>query len=550
MDNALAKKQIIILSRKLKKGEPCPLCGSLEHPQIMTLDKNQVEVTEDDVKKAAKKQQDLSQSSGELAGKIDSNAERITELKKNVDQELEKLRSLLDLREDSFAEIQKLVTELKLNLDKEFQNLENRKQIIKDARAEVERLMHEKLEAEEKMELLRKKEQMFKLNITKTETKLATIHAEIPDNISSMKQLEKIIVDKQQKITAFETEKQKIFSEMTELSNNLTILTERLKGLKNTSDSLEIKLRQDTEKLTKVMHNHDKNLTFTMMKTGIKEIKKIEMVESKIKDYRNKMFELKTQITDLKIRTEGKVIPDIAKLDASLLQLKKNKEEVFAEYEKISQKHSELLKVSQAVNKRWDEYQAKLKLDAQWNELLEVIGGKGKVKLGLERYVLRRYLERVLQVANIKLLNLTNERYHFEIDRNNGTYATNTGLELNIFDADLGKFRSVKTLSGGESFIAALCLALAMAEVIQSINGGTQIDALFIDEGFGALDDDSLQVALEALQTLEGKNRLIGIISHVSALREQLPAQIRIESKNGRSVAHYIFDFEEIPAHR
>lgn len=287
-----------------------------------------------------------------------------------------------------------------------------------------------------------------------------------------------------------------------------------------------------------------------MMKTGIKEIKKIEMVESKIKDYRNKMFELKTQITDLKIRTEGKVIPDIAKLDASLLQLKKNKEEVFAEYEKISQKHSELLKVSQAVNKRWDEYQAKLKLDAQWNELLEVIGGKGKVKLGLERYVLRRYLERVLQVANIKLLNLTNERYHFEIDRNNGTYATNTGLELNIFDADLGKFRSVKTLSGGESFIAALCLALAMAEVIQSINGGTQIDALFIDEGFGALDDDSLQVALEALQTLEGKNRLIGIISHVSALREQLPAQIRIESKNGRSVAHYIFDFEEIPAHR
>ncbi|MFT8883885.1 MAG: AAA family ATPase [Liquorilactobacillus hordei] len=550
LDNALAKKQIIILSRKLKKGEPCPLCGSLEHPQIMTLDKNQVEVTEDDVKKAAKKQQDLSQSSGELAGKIDSNAERITELKKNVDQELEKLRSLLDLREDSFAEIQKLVTELRLNLDKEFQNLENRKQIIKDARAEVERLMHEKLEAEEKMELLRKKEQMFKLNITKTETKLATIHAEIPDNISSMKQLEKIIVDKQQKITAFETEKQKIFGEMTELSNNLMILTERLKGLKNTSDSLEIKLRQDTEKLTKVMHNHDKNLTFTMMKTGIKEIKKFEMVESKIKDYRNKMFELKTQITDLKIRTEGKVIPDIAKLDASLLQLKKNKEEVFAEYEKISQKHSELLKVSQAVNKRWDEYQAKLKLDAQWNELLEVIGGKGKVKLGLERYVLRRYLERVLQVANIKLLNLTNERYHFEIDRNNGTYATNTGLELNIFDADLGKFRSVKTLSGGESFIAALCLALAMAEVIQSINGGTQIDALFIDEGFGALDDDSLQVALEALQTLEGKNRLIGIISHVSALREQLPAQIRIESKNGRSVAHYIFDFEEIPAHR
>ncbi len=550
LDAALARNQIIILSKKLKPGEPCPLCGSVEHPQVMRTDETLVEVTADDVRDAAKRQQDLLQRSGEIVGKIAINKERITELIKSLEQDEKKLGSVLNIQEISFTEMLELVVKLKNNLNTEFQKLEMKKQDIEDARIKNDFLLHEKAKSEEERKSLREQERTVKLDIAKLEAELTTVYAEIPSGITSLQQLETLILEKQRVIADFETEKQKVIVEITRLDNSLTILTERLEGLKNTNDSLVEGLQQNTEELNKVMIKHNKNLTFAKMQTGIGRISEIVTIESQIRDYQNRMVELKTQIADLKMRTDGRNIPNITKLDENLVQLKQDKQSAFAEYEKDSQEYVELFKVIQAVSEKWTEYQAKLKLDAQWNQLLEVIGGKGKVKLGLERYVLRRYLQQVLQVANIKLMNLTNGRYHFELDRSNGTYATDTGLELDVFDVDLGKLRSVKTLSGGESFIAALCLALALAEVIQSINGGTQIDALFIDEGFGALDDDSLQVALEALQTLEGKSRLIGIISHVSALREQLPAQLRIESKNGRSVAHYIFDFEEIPTHR
>ncbi|KRN30263.1 SMC family ATPase [Liquorilactobacillus mali] len=550
LDAALAKNQIIMLSKKLKPGEPCPLCGSIEHPQALIADELLVEVTESDVEDSAKMQQKLMQNSGEIAGKIDTNEERIAELKVVSDQDLQKLNDIPNIKEVNFAEMQIKVSELKKDLNIGLRELEEQKQNIKDASISLEDMLHEKAKFEEKMESLKEQERSFKLDIAKKEAKLAAVQAEIPNGITSLQQLELLISEKQQVITDFETEKKKVVDQAVKIDTSLTMLTERLEGLKDTNGSLEESLRQNRKKLDEIMFEHDENLTIAKMRAGINEIKEIAVVETKIRNYQNKIVELKTKITDLKMRTNGKNVQNITELDAKLVQLKQAKEFAFAEYEKNSQKYSELFKVTQAVKKRWTEYQVKLKLDAQWNQLLEVIGGKGKVKLGLERYVLRRYLRQVLQVANVKLMNLTNERYYFELDKNNGTYATDTGLELDIFDADLGKLRSVKTLSGGESFIAALCLALAMAEVVQSINGGTQIDALFIDEGFGALDDDSLQVALEALQTLEGKNRLIGIISHVSALREQLPAQLRIESKNGRSVAHYIFDFEELPTLR
>ncbi|MDV7757861.1 SMC family ATPase [Liquorilactobacillus mali] len=550
LDAVLAKNQIIMLSKKLKPGEPCPLCGSLEHPQASMIDELLVEVTESDVEDAAKKQQKLMQNSGEIAGKIDTNEERIAELMITSDQDLQKLNDILNIKEVDFAEIQIRVSELKKDLNTGIRELKEQKQNIKDASINLEDMLHEKAKFEEKMESLKEQERGFKLDIAKIEAKLATVHAEIPNGITSSQQMELLIFEKQQVITDFETEKKKVVDQAVKLATSLTMLTERLEGLKETNGSLEASLRQNRKKLNEIMFKHDKNLTIAKMRSGIDEVKEIAVIESEIRNYQNKIVELKTQIADLEMRTDGKDIQNITELDARLVQLKQDKEFAFAEYEKNSQEYSELFKVTQTVKKRWTEYQTKLKLDAQWNQLLEVIGGKGKVKLGLERYVLRKYMRQVLQVANVKLMNLTNERYYFELDKSNGTYATDTGLELDIFDADLGKLRSVKTLSGGESFIAALCLALAMAEVVQSINGGTQIDALFIDEGFGALDDDSLQVALEALQTLEGKNRLIGIISHVSALREQLPAQLRIESKNGRSVAHYIFDFEELPTLR
>ena len=121
-----------------------------------------------------------------------------------------------------------------------------------------------------------------------------------------------------------------------------------------------------------------------------------------------------------------------------------------------------------------------------------------------------------------------------------GSYRGKTGLEINIYDDQAGMSRSAHTLSGGERFIAALSLALALADVIQTQAGGVAIDALFIDEGFGSLDEEALEMAMEALETIESEGRMIGIISHVRELKERVLQQIRIDTEgSGQSKIRY-----------
>ena len=179
---------------------------------------------------------------------------------------------------------------------------------------------------------------------------------------------------------------------------------------------------------------------------------------------------------------------------------------------------------------------------AAFQTLTDVVTGNTENHLSLERYVLQAYFEDVLAAANVQLDRLTNGRYQFELaNESHGAGAKWSGLEVNVYDDNAGKTRSARTLSGGESFMASLALALALCQIIQEQSGGIAIDALFVDEGFGSLDQDALADALRALQDLEG-GRMIGIISHVTELEEQIPDQLRVTSVNGRSHVSYQHD--------
>ncbi|EPC68462.1 DNA repair ATPase, partial [Lacticaseibacillus paracasei subsp. paracasei Lpp126] len=136
---------------------------------------------------------------------------------------------------------------------------------------------------------------------------------------------------------------------------------------------------------------------------------------------------------------------------------------------------------------------------ADLQTLATVMNGNGPKKLSLERYVLQAYLQEILNVANSRLQVLSNNRYQFVLHTSLGTQKIHSGLEIDVYDDQVGEKRAVQTLSGGESFIAALSLALALGEVIQQESGGINIDALFVDEGFGSLDANSLDVAMNAL---------------------------------------------------
>ena len=142
------------------------------------------------------------------------------------------------------------------------------------------------------------------------------------------------------------------------------------------------------------------------------------------------------------------------------------------------------------------------------------------------------YFEEILRAANLRLKKMTGARYELFRITEVGDGRVKDNLEMQVLDYYTGKMRTVKTLSGGECFKASLALALGMSDVIQGYSGGIRVDTLFIDEGFGALDGESLEQACQTLMSLTEKDRLIGIISHVPELSEKIEKQIVIKKTN------------------
>jgi exonuclease SbcC len=237
---------------------------------------------------------------------------------------------------------------------------------------------------------------------------------------------------------------------------------------------------------------------------------------------------------------QGQVEPDMEQLKKLLTE---SDAEVALYQQQYYAKENQLMQQRDLVTKiKSLQEQSKDKLTdlSQIIQLYQTMNGDNPQKISLERYVLQWYLAEVLKNANQQLKQLTKGRYQFELKQETGRSKGNTGLEINVYDDNAGATRSSHTLSGGESFIAALSLALGLAEVIQNQAGGVAIEALFIDEGFGSLDEEALEMAMEALEGIESAGRMIGIISHVRELKERIPQQIVVEtSGTGRSSIRY-----------
>ena len=150
-------------------------------------------------------------------------------------------------------------------------------------------------------------------------------------------------------------------------------------------------------------------------------------------------------------------------------------------------------------------------------------------KIMLETYVQTVYFDRIINCANSRFMVMSDGRYELRRCRTARNRRTQSGLELEVIDHYNGSTRSVRTLSGGESFMASLSLALGLADEIQRNAGGIQLDTMFIDEGFGSLDDEALSKAVGVLSELSSGNRLVGIISHVGSLQERIDRRITVE---------------------
>ena len=166
-------------------------------------------------------------------------------------------------------------------------------------------------------------------------------------------------------------------------------------------------------------------------------------------------------------------------------------------------------------------------------------GGDSGIKgVSFERYVLGAILEEVLSAANLRLHDMSRGRYRLERSIEEGGRGAR-GLDIAVFDAYTGASRPANTLSGGETFLASLGLAMGLADVIQSYAGGIHLDTMFIDEGFGTLDPDTLDVAMETLVALQSQGRLVGIISHVPELQQQIGAHLVVTKTDEGSRAYF-----------
>lgn len=221
---------------------------------------------------------------------------------------------------------------------------------------------------------------------------------------------------------------------------------------------------------------------------------------------------------------------DLASLNEKSLKLNEHKKDVDETakslYSRIENNKSRVDDISKKrdILKGYDDKYVWLKA------LSETANGdiSGKEKITLETFVQMTYFDSIIRKANIRLLTMSDGQYELVRRSDAETLKKNEGLALDVIDHFNGSTRSVSTLSGGESFMASLCLALGLSDEIQSSNGGIKLDTMFVDEGFGSLDGEALDRALSALTSLSQGNRLVGIISHVDALRDRIDNKIVI----------------------
>lgn len=259
---------------------------------------------------------------------------------------------------------------------------------------------------------------------------------------------------------------------------------------------------------------------------------RIMELEKEVESYDKENVLLIDRMNHWKEEIRGEKEVDITLMKGQLEGKAKEKQKAFRIQAEWNNRWNETKKVKKALKDKLERFQLLNKKYGIVKDLDNLASGNNSKRLVFEQYVLAGYFEEILRAANIRLDKMTGGRYELSRLEEVSDGRTKDNLEMRVMDFYTGKYRSVKTLSGGESFKASLALALGMSDVIQAYSGGIRVDTMFVDEGFGALDSESLEQACQTLMSLVEKEKLIGIISHVPELSEKIQNKIVITKTN------------------
>ena len=335
-----------------------------------------------------------------------------------------------------------------------------------------------------------------------------------------------------------------IFNEEFEINNKK--IHDELIGNKVKKEQLDKQITNKEKEIESINKEYEQEiiklgfLNITDYKEKTLSENECAIIERKITDYNNKLIEINTKIEILKKELNSYTIVDLTDLKLELSNIEKDilTEKKFNDNANINLTNNKRIK--NILNNTKDELFKNIEDFTIYDNLYRISNGTmpGKRKIEFEQYVQATYFEMVLYEANKRLANMTDNRYILVRKEESDKISDKLGLELEVIDNYNGKRRDVKSLSGGESFKASLSLALGLSDVIQSYSGGVVIDTLFIDEGFGSLDIESRQQAIDTLTNLSNNNKMIGIISHVTELKEKIERKIIItKTKDGSIIS-------------
>ncbi len=458
-------EQAGILARDLSEGMPCPVCGSTNHPQKAL-----------PIEGAPSKEElKVYQRAADAA-------------QKDLSQASEKLAAKKGELEKSEASLKESLTTLELDFN------DSIAQTLKDKLDEI--VSKGKL-VKEKVDVLTKETERYKVLTTKVPSQrlsLAKAQDDLHELELSQKQEELLLteiktrlLDLRQKLK--EQDKDSIATELEASLKQKDLLQRRLKSFQEKEKEAQEELYSQTSKLEAYL-TEEKLLLEKLSKKDLSE----EVLAHELEVVKENFASHKEQLSLIHSRLSIN-----SQIEKTLAELSEGRAEEFREFEELK-------------------------------ALVQTALGQvsGKTRVSFERYVLAFYFEQMLYEANKRLSRMSSGRYELKRSDQGQTLAQQTGLDLDVLDHFSGQRRSVNSLSGGESFEAALSLALGMSDYIMKSAGGIHIDALFIDEGFGSLDQESLDQALSVLADLADKRRLVGIISHVSELESIITQQIKV----------------------
>ncbi|MBC2120342.1 AAA family ATPase [Listeria marthii] len=519
------QEQAATLALHLHDGDACPVCGSVSHPEL------------------AKFGESANLETLEVASaKLNEKQQAIHSAEKSISQFEWQLNEWAEIADVNLAEVEQTLAE----------NIQQAKKLtvqIETLQAKV--AQKETIQATlETLKINQNKAEIEKNNIA---VQVENLHQQVQLAAGKLNYLEQSIPADLRDKAVFEHKKnelntsiqthieqaERVDAAFRQAEKATTQLESTLASAQKTILSAQEALQEQREIFKTAMKQNDFS-SYDAYKQALMSAEELKSQEEQLADFERKRHLAISRQADLSEKLKDKQKPNIEQLEFVM----REKQQQLGQSEENTIKQREFVtKRKELIENYQNSIQSVEKAEANYADiglLADAARGKNARRLTFERYILAMFLDTIIHRANHRLSKMTSGRFELQRKMEKAKGNVQSGLELEVFDEYTGLTRHVKTLSGGESFKTSLALALSLAEVVQEMAGGISLETMFIDEGFGTLDPESLEAAVECLLETQENGRLVGIISHVPELKERISARLEVTATNHGSTTKFI----------